>query len=92
MRDCGSHSCFYAVIKTGQRTNGRCKCDECPDCGKIVRPKHGFSRHYSWCAQPDWVPDLNVNTVRPIKIEEVAELIPEDASSFMAVPDPEFKR
>lgn len=25
--DCGGHSCFYAVEKTGMRHNGRCSCD-----------------------------------------------------------------
>lgn len=25
--DCGGHSCFYAIEKTGMRHNGRCSCD-----------------------------------------------------------------
>jgi hypothetical protein len=55
MPDCGSNSCLYAKEKTGQRTNHWCKCDSCPDCGRMIRPKHGLSKHYDWCEKPDWV-------------------------------------
>jgi hypothetical protein len=53
-RDCGSNSCRYAVKpKTGMRTNGGCKCDECPWCGANVRPP---IYHRTWCEHKGWNP------------------------------------
>jgi len=34
--DCGDNSCQYAKEKTGQRTNGGCRCP-CPWCGRLPR-------------------------------------------------------
>jgi hypothetical protein len=36
-RDCGSHSCLFAINKVGQRTNGGCSClhDRLPQLVKI---------------------------------------------------------
>lgn len=33
--DCHSHSCYFAVDRTGQRTNGPCRC--LPDLSPPVR-------------------------------------------------------
>lgn len=54
MPDCGDNSCRYAVDRGGgMRTNGGCRCDECPECGaqiRLTRP------HRAWCPQPKWLP------------------------------------
>ncbi len=54
--DCGDNSCRYSGNKGGMRTNGGCRCDECPECGGQVRPKRPVG-HRSYCTQKDWVPE-----------------------------------
>lgn len=56
MPDCGSNSCLYATNKGGMRTNGGCRCDRCPVCGRYVWPKRQVN-HYDWCTQKDWMPE-----------------------------------
>jgi len=55
MPDCGDNSCLYAKNKGGMRTNGGCRCDECPACGGHIRPTRPV-RHRPWCPQPSWLP------------------------------------
>lgn len=57
--DCGDSLCRYAVERTGQRTNGGCRCDACPGCGRRLGPpglpssqEHAYDR----CATPRWEP------------------------------------
>lgn len=57
MPDCGDNSCLYAKNKGGMRTNGGCRCDQCPDCGVPIRPNAPHRKHRAWCPQPNWVPD-----------------------------------
>lgn len=52
--DCMSNSCRYAVRRGGMRVNGPCRCDECPDCGRDIRPNR--REHRSWCPTPTWAP------------------------------------
>lgn len=58
MPDCGDNSCRYRDRSqpSGMRTNGGCRCDECPVCGRHVRPG-GPVGHYHWCTQQDWLPE-----------------------------------
>jgi hypothetical protein len=53
--NCGDNSCRYAKKITGMRTNGGCKCDECPKCGRHVRPGSPM-KHTTWCPQQEWLP------------------------------------
>lgn len=66
MPDCQSHSCLYAKTKTGMRTNGRCRCDECEACGGTIRPSRPV-KHYHWCPQPDWVPEHHRSAATPVE-------------------------
>lgn len=65
--DCGDNSCEYAKDKRGMRTNGGCRCNECPWCGRNIRPT-GYSRHkhLDWCSRPDWLPGM------PVGVEQEA--------------------
>lgn len=56
MPDCGDNSCLYAEKRTGMRTNGGCRCDECPECGAHVKPIRDY-RHRWYCTQQNWVPN-----------------------------------
>jgi hypothetical protein len=52
--DCGDSGCKYAKRRGGMRTNGGCRCDECPYCGvhlSGIIPR----AHRSWCT---WLPRL----------------------------------
>jgi hypothetical protein len=55
MPDCGDNSCRYANPKSGMRTNGGCRCDDCSDCGESIRPGRPVG-HRKWCNQTGWVP------------------------------------
>lgn len=55
MPDCGDSSCRYAEKKTGMRTNGGCKCDECYHCGAHIRP-NSPQWHRQWCKMQAWIP------------------------------------
>lgn len=57
MTDCGDNSCRYAPPNSrgGMRTNGGCRCDDCPACGKQIRPPRPV-QHRPWCPTPTWVP------------------------------------
>lgn len=64
MPDCGDNSCRYAVKRTGMRTNGGCRCDECSLCGAHIRPTYpGW--HRQWCKMPGWVPPHHRGHVFP---------------------------
>lgn len=54
--DCGDNSCSYAVKRTGMRTNGGCRCDNCPECGGYIKPGR-WQQHRDWCTQRYWIPD-----------------------------------
>ena len=54
MPDCGDNSCRYAPQHGGMRTNGGCRCDQCPECGAHIRVSR---RHRAWCPTPEWVPE-----------------------------------
>lgn len=56
--DCGSSSCRYTASKAGMRTNGHCRCDECAECGRAIRPpfQGPAHTHQLWCSRPDWIP------------------------------------
>jgi hypothetical protein len=56
MPDCGDNSCRYSPNKGGMRTNGGCRCDECPECGAHVRPDAVHRKHRAWCPHPSWLP------------------------------------
>jgi len=56
MPDCGDNSCLYAKNKGGMRTNGGCRCDDCPQCGAAIRPRLP-QNHHPWCPHQDWVPE-----------------------------------
>lgn len=61
MPDCGCSSCRYAPRpRRGMRTNGGCRCDECPMCGAFMRPGSPGAKHYARCTTPDWVPSHHV--------------------------------
>lgn len=62
MPDCGDSSCLYAPLpRTGMRTNGGCRCDDCPECGAKIRRAvillGVVGPHRQWCSQPDWIPE-----------------------------------
>jgi hypothetical protein len=59
MPDCGDNSCLYRDNSkpSGMRTNGGCRCDECPRCGASIRPAVPFRKHRAWCSQPKWIPE-----------------------------------
>jgi hypothetical protein len=61
--DCGDNSCLYAPSKGGMRTNGGCRCDNCPVCGGAVRPERPVT-HFGWCTQQKWIPDHHRPTPR----------------------------
>lgn len=46
--DCGDSGCKYASPRTGMRTNGGCRCDQCPLCEQHIR----FG-HRAWCQFPE---------------------------------------
>ena len=52
--DCGDMSCRYAGEAYEWRTNGGCRCDECPSCGRYMT-REGYE-HRSWCEQKEWRP------------------------------------
>jgi hypothetical protein len=53
--DCGMGECRY-VEREGARPCGRCRCDDCANCGVAIRP--GYHRkHLPWCPQQDWIPE-----------------------------------
>lgn len=54
MPDCGDNSCRYATQRGGMRTNGGCRCDQCPSCGAPIRTTRP---HRAWCPTPKWVPE-----------------------------------
>ena len=54
MPDCGDNSCRYAPQGGGMRTNGGCRCDQCPECGATILLSR---RHRVWCSAPAWVPE-----------------------------------
>ena len=37
------------------RTNGGCRCDNCPTCGMPIRPPRLRHAHLSWCSNSLWV-------------------------------------
>ena len=56
MPDCGDNSCRYAPRPLkGMRTNGRCRCDDCIECGASLRSS-GPQKHKVWCSRPRWMP------------------------------------
>ena len=57
MPDCGDNSCLYSPNKGGMRTNGGCRCDECPECGAHVGPNSLQRKHRAWCPHPSWLPE-----------------------------------
>lgn len=65
--DCGDNSCRYRdrTKPGGMRTNGRCRCDDCPVCGACIRPGRPDG-HRSWCTTPQWKPDHGDTTPNEI--------------------------
>lgn len=66
--DCGDSSCRYAKSRGGMRTNGGCRCDRCPWCGRYIRAT-GYShhKHLDWCSRPDWLPGMPVEAEQETK-------------------------
>lgn len=56
MPDCGDNSCRYAHDRGGTNL-GACRCDDCPECGAVIRPRVVRARHRPGCSQPDWLPE-----------------------------------
>lgn len=55
--DCGDNSCRYASHRGGMRTNGGCRCDNCPVCGMAIHPRFPHRKHRVHCTQPEWIPE-----------------------------------
>jgi hypothetical protein len=53
---CGSSCCGYAKDRGGMRVNGPCRCDECPVCGRHIKPGLPWAKHSDRCTQRDWIP------------------------------------
>jgi hypothetical protein len=65
MPDCGDNSCMYRDRSkpSGMRTNGGCRCDECPACGEFYRRwMPSKPQHHAWCRQPGWIPEHHRGT------------------------------
>jgi len=55
MTDCGDSSCRYAATHGGMRTNGGCRCDQCPCCGQHITRLMPLA-HRPWCTRAEWQP------------------------------------